>query len=251
VTHPRLVNRRPGQVRLDRALSKRGHSSRKKALELILSGLVQVDGRTVTDPGTWVVPERVKLTICGRPARRPVPVAMAFHKPRGVVTTRFDPRGRPTVYGLLPADAPWMVPVGRLDLATSGLLLFTNSTRLAHWLTDPENGVLRVYAVTVRGELDETALAKVKMGVFDQGELLKPTRLTVRKRSGRETHLFVWLTEGKNREIRRLFALCGFAVTRLLRTGFGGILLGELKPGEWRPITRDELALAFPGAPIW
>ncbi len=183
------------------------------------------------------------------------PFTLALNKPRGVVTTRSDERGRRSVYDVLaqappPRPPPHLAPVGRLDLATSGLLLMTNDTRFAAWVTDPQNAVLRRYGVSVRGEVsDETALS-LTAGLQVGGERLAARSAVVRKRSRRESHLLVELDEGKNREIRRLFEAVGHEVTRLKRLSFGGLELGELAPGRWRAVMARELRAAFPGAPV-
>jgi 23S rRNA pseudouridine2605 synthase len=143
-----------------------------------------------------------------------------------------------------------VIPVGRLDAATTGLLLLTNDTHLAAWLTDPANAVPRVYLVTVRGELADAAARRLEEGIEDAGEHLAARAVTVRKRSGRETHLVLELTEGRNREIRRLLAAVGHEVTRLKRVSFGGLELGNLAPGRWREVAAAELKAAFPGAPM-
>ena len=195
---------------LARALSKLGVLSRREAIDAVLAGRVSVGGSVVRDPGRLVSPERDRLTVDETAAQRSAPRLLALHKPHGYVTTRSDPQGRPTVYDLLPADATRLRAVGRLDLATSGLLLFTNDTQLAHRLTDPASAVPRTYVVTVRGALsDEDAARAVAEGVEDKGERLQPTSIVVRKCSTRETHLTVVLTEGRNRELRRLFAAPG------------------------------------------
>jgi 23S rRNA pseudouridine2605 synthase len=172
-----------------------------------------------------------------------------FHKPRGVVTTRRDPAGRRTIYDVLPGECGRLVPVGRLDLASTGLLLLTNDTRLADWLTDPRHGVPRTYLVTVRGRLAEATARAAEAGVADGPDTLTARQVTVRKASGRETHLVVELVGGKNREIRRLFAALGHEVTKLKRVAFGGLALGDLAPGLNREVADAELAAAFPGAP--
>ncbi len=242
------MHRGPGQVSLERALSKLGLASRTEARSLIREGRVVVDGRPVTDPLQPVVPERVRLEIDGRPAVRPAPRTILLHKPRGVVTTRSDPEGRPTVYTCLEGlEADHLIPIGRLDAATSGLLLLTNDTRLAAWITDPLNAVPRVYLVTVRGELSDATARRLEIGIEDAGEHLSARTVTVRKRSRRETHLVLELTEGKNREIRRLLAAVGHEVTRLKRVSFGGLELGDLQSGRWREVTEQELREAFPG----
>jgi 23S rRNA pseudouridine2605 synthase len=241
--------RKPGFVPLERALSKLGLASRGEARELIRAGRVAVDGGMVTDPLHEVVPEQIRVEIDGRPVRRAEPLTILLHKPRGVVTTRSDPQGRPTVYNCLEGLDAHVVPVGRLDAATSGLLLLTNDTRFADWVTDPRNEVPRVYVVTVRGELSDETARRLEEGIEDAGERLAARRIAVRKRSRRETHLIVELTEGKNREIRRLLAAAGHEVTRLKRVSIGGLELGDLAPGRWRVVPIEELRAAFPGAP--
>jgi 23S rRNA pseudouridine2605 synthase len=240
--------RRPGHVSLERALSKLGLASRSEARDLIRAGRVTVNGKAETDPLREVVPERIQIEIDGRAAQRSEPLTILLHKPRGVVTTRSDPEGRPTVYGCLEGLNAHVVPVGRLDAATSGLLLLTNDTRFADWVTDPANGVARVYIVTVRGELSDETARRLEEGIEESGEILAARKVTVRKRSKRETHLIVELTEGKNREIRRMLAATEHEVTRLKRVSFGGLELGDLEPGKWRIIAMDELREAFPGA---
>jgi 23S rRNA pseudouridine2605 synthase len=178
-------------------------------------------------------------------------VTVLLHKPRGVVTTRSDPEGRPTVYGCLEGLAAHVVPVGRLDAATTGLLLLTNDTRFADRVTDPANAVPRVYLATVRGELsDVTARRLQEEGIEDGGEILSARRVEVRKRSRRETHLVIELDEGKSREIRRMLSALGHEVTRLKRVAFGGLELGALAPGQWRMVTPEEIRAAFPEAPV-
>lgn len=241
---------KPGFVPLERALSKLGLASRTEARALIHDGRVKVDGRRVDDPLLPVVPEQARIEIDGRPARRPKPVTILLHKPRGVVTTRSDPEGRPTVYGCLEGLEEHVIPVGRLDAATTGLLLLTNDTRFADWVTDPENEVPRVYLVTVRGPLADDTARRLEEGVEESGERLSAKAVAIRKRSRRETHLVVELTEGRNREIRRMLAAAGHEVTRLKRVSFGGLELGELPPGRWRVVGGEELKAAFLGAPV-
>lgn len=239
-----------GRVPLARALSKLGAASRSEARELIRQGRVTVDGRPVTDPLRPVVPERARLEIDGRPVRRAEWLTILLHKPRGVVTTRSDPEGRPTVYDCLEGLEARVVPVGRLDAATTGLLLFTTDTRFADWVTDPASAVPRIYLVTVRGELADETARRLEAGVEESGERLAARSVAVRRRSRRETHLVIELTEGKNREVRRLLAAAGHEVTRLKRVAFGGLELGDLPPGRWRAVPADELRAAFPGAPL-
>lgn len=233
-------------MRLDRALSKLGLASRAEARALIAAGAVTVRGRAVRDPAMPVVPERAGIAVEGRRAVARQWRTIVLNKPRGVVTTRRDPEGRRTVFDVLGADGDGLVAVGRLDMATTGLLLLTTDTQLANRLTDPANAFVRRYAVTVRGALTSDEARRMEEGV----DGMHARSVTVRKRSSRETHLVVELTEGKNREVRRLCEAVGHEVTRLTRTAFAGVELGDLQPGEWRPLTRASLAdaMRLPGA---
>jgi 23S rRNA pseudouridine2605 synthase len=233
---------RRGRVRLDRALSKLGLASRAEARSLIVTGRVTLDGRLVTNPALPVVPETARIAIEGAQARPAAWRTIALNKPRGVVTTSRDPERRRTVYDLLGATAASMVAVGRLDMASTGLLLLTTDTRLAAWLTDPSNMIVRRYVVTARGRVTDDAAQRMVDGIG----ALKAHRVETLKRSARETHLIVELTEGRNREIRRLLADVGHEVTRLLRVAFGRLELGSLQPGTWRDVSVDEMAGAFP-----
>jgi 23S rRNA pseudouridine2605 synthase len=238
-----------GRVPLNRALSKLGIASRAEAIRLIAEGRVEVDGRVVRDPAARVVPERISIVVDGQPRTRAAWRLLLLNKPRGVVTTRRDPQGRPTVFDLVAGVQGHLVAVGRLDLATSGLLLLTTDTRLADWLTDPANGVPRVYTVTVRGTVSDEAVSRIVTGVEAGVGRLAADDVHVRKRSGRETHLVVRLREGRNREVRRLFEAVGHEVTQLRRVEFGGFSLGTLQPGQWRDVDRQELRAAIPGCP--
>ena len=229
-------------VPLVRALSKLGLASRSEARQLIAAGRVSVDHRIVTDGATRVVPERVRIEIDGTPAPRVNRARrlIAFHKPRGTVTTRRDPQGRPTVFDALGDAGRGLIAVGRLDRASTGLLLFTNDTQLANRLTDPVNKILRRYIVTVRGRVAPETVTALERGIEAPGaggtERLRAARIEIRKASGRETHLVVNLIEGKNREIRRLFDAAGHDVTRVHRIAFGEFELGDLQPRRWRVI---------------
>jgi 23S rRNA pseudouridine2605 synthase len=239
-----------GTVPLARALSKLGAASRAEAHRAIADGRVRVNGRVVRRHDERVSPERDRIEVDGSRARRAPWRAVLLHKPRGVITTRRDPQGRRTVFDLLPADALRLVVVGRLDLATTGVLLLTSDTRLADWLTDPRHAVERTYRVTVRGRLETDAARRLQAGVVDRGDRLRAERVGVRKASARESHAIVVLTEGRNREVRRLFEAVGHEVTALARVQFGGLQLGSLAPGTWREIGRDEMRAAFPEAPL-
>lgn len=230
-----------GTVRLDRALSKLGLASRANAQRLIAARRVRVNGRVALDPSQLVVPETARITVAGiAPARREWRT-IAFHKPRGVLTTRRDPGGRPTVFDQLGDCAGSLVAVGRLDMASTGLLLLTTDTQLANRLTDPSNAIVRRYVVTVRGRVTDDAARQMVAGTG----ALRAHSAVIRKRSTRESHLVIELVEGKNREIRRMLESLGHEVTKLMRVAFGGVELGDLQPGQWREVTRDEIRAAF------
>ena len=230
--------RKAGLVPLGRALSKLGVLSRAQAITAVLDGRVRVNGRVERNPAALVAPERTRLLVDGKPAVAAAWRTVLFHKPRGVVTTRIDPEGRRTIYDVLGEPGQGLIAVGRLDMATSGLLLLTTDTRLADWITDPAHAVPRLYAVTVRGRIVETDIASLT------------GRVTVRKTSARESHLLVELTEGKNRQVRRMFESIGHEVTALKRVKLGGLDLGGLEPGQHRELTLQETVHAFPGAPL-
>ena len=238
------------KVALVRALSKLGYSSRSQGYELIRSGRVEVNGRVVTDPALAVAPGLTRIQVAGVEDDRGPWVCIALNKPRSVVTSRTDPESRRTVYDVISDLGARVVPVGRLDLASTGLLLMTNDTQLADWLTDPATGIVRRYVVAVRGELSDASVTSLTKGVVDRGETLKAASIQVLKRSKRETHLIVELTEGKNREIRRMLKAAGNEVTRLKRIAFGPLELGDLAPGKWRNVSVEEMRAAFPRAPV-
>jgi 23S rRNA pseudouridine2605 synthase len=236
-----------GMVSLDRALSKLGILSRTQAREAIRAGRVQIDGRFVNDPAALVYPEAATIAVDGVQQQRSKWRTILLHKPRGVVTTRHDPEGRRTVYDVIGDAARGLVPIGRLDLATTGLLILTSDTQLANQVTDPKNGVARVYVVTVRGRLDDADVATLLRSVDNGRDRLRAESIVLRKRSGRESHLTVELRQGRNREVRRLFDAIGHEVTRLKRIRMGGLELGSLEPGQWRDVSLGEIRAAFGG----
>jgi 23S rRNA pseudouridine2605 synthase len=238
-----------GRVPLERAFSKLGLASRTQARQWITAGRIRVDGKKIVDPLLLVVPEKIRLELDGQPLKKNAWRLVMLHKPRGLVTTRSDEKGRPTVFSLLKASDGYLHPVGRLDMATSGLLLLTNDTRLSDWLTDPANAIIRVYLVTVEGKLTPEHVTLLEKGIEDRTELLKAQKVIIRKASNRETHLTVELNEGKNREIRRIFEAIGHDVTALKRVAFGGLQLGTLAAGSVREISYEELSGAFSKLP--
>jgi len=243
------VKQKLGKVPLERAFSKLGLGSRTQGRQWIIEGRVTVDGKKAVDPLVLVTPEKIRLALDGQPLGKKAWRLVMLNKPRGLVTTRSDEQGRLTVFSLLKNADTYLHPVGRLDMATTGLLLLTNDTRLSDWLTDPKNKIIRVYLVTVEVKLLPEHVTLLEKGIEDKGELLKPDKLVVRKTSNRESHVTVELTEGKNREVRRMFQALGHDVTALKRVAFGGLELGALLPGACRDVSYQELTRAFPGMP--
>lgn len=230
-----------GKVSLERALSKLGLASRSQTREYILSGRLRVDGEVIRDPTHTVVPERAKFVLDGKPLERTAWQTIMFYKPKGVVTARVDAGGERTIFDILPSHFCHLHPVGRLDKATTGLLLLTNDTKLSSFLTDPVNAIARTYLVSVEGKVDDRGAERACQGIVDNDEFLKASKVVIRKTSGKESHLIVELSEGKNREIRRLFDGLGHPVRKIKRVAFGGLQLGDLKPGEFRFVTKQEL----------
>lgn len=232
-----------------RILSKRGLCSRRQAVELVAAGRVRLNGRPVSRPGELAsLADRIEVDgepLLGRPR-----VYLMLHKPAGCVTTRSDERGRDTVYRWLEGVGEWVAPVGRLDKESEGLLLFTNDSRFSHSLLDPVRAVPRTYLVTVAGALSAEQAAAVPRGTdIGRGEVSKPIGFRVASSGEGATTYEVTLTEGKNREVRRLFEAYRKKVARLVRVRFGPYELGPLEPGRWRPLTAAEVALALDPQP--
>jgi len=233
------------RLTVDRLLSKRGIASRGTSQEWIRAGRVRINGRVIRDPATWVLWPKDAVSIDDRPIQDSVKRFILFHKPRGLITTHSDEKGRKTIFDVLPADLGYMHAVGRLDQATSGLLLLTNDSVLSSYLTDSAHKVMRIYLVTVRGEFTEAQAAEAVAGVVDGGEPLQCHTVKIQKSSGRESHLEVVLIQGKNREIRRLFQSLGHEVTRLRRIQYGPFKLEDLPSGGWREIPIEDARKAL------
>ena len=239
------LNRVAKRLTVDRLLSKLGLASRSTAQEWVRIGRVRVNHRVVRLPGTWVSWPGDTILLDGQPVEAPDKRFIIFHKPKGVVTTSRDEKGRKTIFDGLPSEFRELHAIGRLDQATSGLLLLTNDSTLSSFLTDPQQKVPRLYLVTLRGELTDERRLTAIAGLVDQGERLRCERLTIQKRSRRESHVEVTLTEGKNREIRRLFKALGHEVKRLRRVQYGPFTLGNLKPGAWKELSIEEVRTAL------
>ncbi|MEY4706114.1 MAG: hypothetical protein RL042_2319, partial [Nitrospirota bacterium] len=221
---------------VDRLLSKLGVASRGTSQDWVRAGRVQVNGRIIRDPATWVLWPKDSLSVDDQPIKDSAKRFFLFHKPRGVITTHSDEKDRQTIFDLLPKDLGYLHAVGRLDQATSGLLLLTNDSTLSSYLTDPGHKVMRTYLVSVRGEFTEAQAKEATAGVVEGGERLQCHSVKIQKSSGRESHLEVVLVQGKNREIRRLFLALGHEVTRLRRIQYGPFKLEDIPSGAWREI---------------
>jgi 23S rRNA pseudouridine2605 synthase len=231
------------RISLARALSKLGHSSRSKARPLIEGGHVSVNGKTITDPETRIDIERDKVVVDGVAVAQERYVYVVMNKPPGVVTTASDERGRRTVFDLLPeSDLPKLNPVGRLDMESEGLLLFTNDSRWANRISSPEGHVDKTYHVQIDAVPDVKLLRGLIKGVEDRGELLKAKRAEPLELTDETAWLEIVLDEGKNRHIRRMLSACGVNVLRLIRVSIGPLKLGKLKPGEIRELSEKEVA---------
>jgi len=242
MTHKKMTQKTQSlhRVTLDRLFSKLGIASRGVSEKWIREGRVQVNARLVKNPNTWVSWPGDQVSIDNQPLLETQKRFLIFHKPKGYITTHSDEKNRPTLFELLPKELGFIHAVGRLDQATSGLLLLTNEPALSSFLTDPIHRVRRIYLATVRGEFTEAKANQALQGVMDLGELLQCQEIKIQKSSGRESHLELVLIEGKNREIRRLLKALGHEVTRLRRIQYGPFKLGELKPGEWKELPFDE-----------
>ncbi len=237
---------RADRVSLERLLSKFGSVSRSGARALIKHGRVMVNGRVSRLNTGRVDPRRDKVSIDGTRIRPEARLYLMLHKPGGVVTTRADELGRPTVYDLLPPGIPWVFPVGRLDRESSGLLLFTNDTKLGEALTNPARHVSKAYLVELDRPLDRDDQRRFQTGNgLKDGTLLRPIR--IRHPNVRIPVYEFTLIEGKNRQIRRMCEESGYRVVRLHRIRVGPLLLAGLPPGKTRRLTEAELSSLLSG----
>ena len=228
---------------LARTLSKCGYCSRSRASELIISGHVRVNGQEVRDPEKAVALGENRIEVDGVEigvARR---VYLMLNKPRGLVTSAADEKGRATVYSLLPEHLPWVAPVGRLDKASGGLLLMTNDSEWAARIADPGAEVRKIYHVQIGAVAGPELLQRITGGVRDtRGEMLRVKKASVVRSGAKNSWLEIVLDEGKNRQIRRIMDELGIEVLRLTRIGIGPVKLGSLAKGEWRELTKEEIA---------
>lgn len=234
-----------GTVSVPRALSKLGFCSRAQGERLVEAGKVRVNGAIVRDASLRVRPERDVIEVDAVRVARVQHVYLMLNKPRGLVTTMDDPQGRTTIYECLSGAAlPFVVPVGRLDKASEGLLLLTNDSRWSARLLDPASHIDKAYHVQVRGAALSSVIERVAAGVVEQatGELLEVKVISLLRTGSRSGAWFeVVLDEGKNRQLRRIFSEVGVEVVRLVRVAVGPLVLGDLAKGAWRLLRADEV----------
>jgi 23S rRNA pseudouridine2605 synthase len=227
-------------MRIQRALARAGVLSRRKAEELVANGRVTVNGAPA-QVGQTVDPERDVIKVDGERIGAPSPTEwFVLHKPAGVITSRHDPEGRRTVFDLAPAR-PGLTYVGRLDFLTEGVLLLTTDGAAAHRLTHPSHEVERTYVASVLGD-GEMAVAQARQGVELEDGLVRPRRISAERTGRGRWELTITLSEGRNREVRRLCEALGLEVDRLVRVKFGPVELGDLPPGKVRSLTKAEKA---------
>lgn len=226
---------------LERMFSKSGIGSRTEARKSITAGKVRVNGKIVTDPEHWIDLDRDRVTLDGRPLRRAPHRYILLYKPKGFLTTYRDPQGRPTVYDLVRELGVWVTPVGRLDLDTTGLLLLTNDTAFAERIMNPESKVPKTYQVKTATKLNETQVEQLRRSVELADGPTQPADVTVLRETPKYTHLELVLTEGRNRQVRRMVEAVGSKVLKLVRTAIGPIRIGDLPIGHWRELTPEEV----------
>ncbi|HZI80469.1 MAG TPA: pseudouridine synthase [Vicinamibacterales bacterium] len=227
---------------LERVLSKAGVGSRTEARSWIHAGRVTVNGRATQDPDQWVDIERDQVRFDGKPLESRDRVYVLLHKPAGYLTTYKDPEGRPTVYDLVKDVGTFLSQVGRLDLDTSGLLLLTNDTRFAERVTNPDSHVPKTYLVKATPRLTDAQLQRLRDGLELADGPTRPAQVTRVRDSGECTHFEIVLTEGRNRQVRRMVEALDATVLELVRIKLGPIAIGTLSIGTWRMLTHAEVA---------
>jgi 23S rRNA pseudouridine2605 synthase len=223
-----------------RVISKSGLGSRTQAMNWVREGRVRVNGQLVNDAQFPVRKDVDRVTVEGHESA-PERLVIMLNKPRGLVTTTQDEQGRDTVYRCLDANLPWLAPVGRLDKASEGLLLFSNDPVWVAGITDPSSGPQKSYHVQINRLPDAELLEALVRGVESQGTHLAAKSATVLRSGEKNAWLKIILEEGRNRQIRRLLAAFNISVLRLVRTSIGSLQLGDLPKGAWRELTAQEI----------
>ncbi|MCZ4341766.1 pseudouridine synthase [Sphingomonadaceae bacterium G21617-S1] len=244
VPHPARENARPGQEpqRIAKLLARAGVASRREIERMIVEGRVKLDGALVETPATLLASLK-GVTVDDQPVAAPEPTRLfLFHKPKGVLTTERDPKGRPTIYDKLPAGLPRVMPVGRLDLNTEGLLLLTTDGEFKRQLELPSTGVERIYRARAYGNVTQEQLEDLIEGIEIDGVRYGSIDANMERRTGANVWILMKLREGKNREVRRVLEYLGLEVSRLIRVAYGVFELGDLAPGEVGEIRQHDIA---------
>lgn len=228
-------------IRLQKFLSEAGVASRRASEELIRAGRVAVDGSVVREAGVKVDESRAVVSVDGDPVRIRRKRYIAVNKPAGIICTRSDPQERDTIFELLPKEWTNLYPVGRLDVESEGLIFVTNDGDFCLRVTHPRYGVRKLYLATVQGKVDRRNLRRMENGLIHKGEQLKAEKARLVSANNTRSVVELELSEGKNREVRRLFEAQDMRVERLERVRIGSIRLGELPPGKWRTLTKSEI----------
>jgi len=226
---------------LERVLSKAGLGSRTEARRWIAAGRVRVNGKAVRDPDQWVDLERDRVEFDGKPLRRERRIYLLMYKPTGYLTTHRDPQGRPTVYDLLPDEDRYLFSAGRLDLDTSGLLILTNDAQFAERLTNPEYHIPKTYLVKASRHLTDDDLDKLRTGLELRDGMTRPATVERIREAGGKTVFEITITEGRNRQVRRMVEALEAKVLKLVRVAIGPIRIGELQMGKTRELTEEEV----------
>jgi len=227
--------------RLQKILARGGYASRRAAEKLITDGHVRVNGRVVTELGSKADPRKDKVEVNGERVVAEQLVYVVLHKPRGVVTTMSDPEGRPSIREILAPIGARLYPVGRLDFATSGVLLATNDGEFADGLMHPKRAVPKTYVLKVANKMETKDLDRWREGIRLEDGMTLPAKASLLRHEGDKTWIELTIREGRNQQIRRMGDATGFPVMRLARVSFAGISSEGLRPGEWRHLTREEL----------
>ncbi len=242
----KTVQRRPPPGKrplktLDRVLSKAGLASRTEARSWIGSGRVSVNGTVVQTPNHWVDLERDTVSLDGKPLQVQAKIYLLLYKPKGYITTYKDPEGRPTVYDLIPGVDRFVFPVGRLDMDTSGLLILTNDAQFAERVTNPDHKLPKTYLVKTSSLLNEDALDRLRNGVELSDGPTRPAIVEHLRDGAAKSFIEITITEGRNRQVRRMIEAVGSTVSKLVRTAIGPVEIGKLEIGKHRELTRDEI----------
>jgi 23S rRNA pseudouridine2605 synthase len=229
------------RIGLARVLSKLGYCSRSNAFALIRAGRIALNGEVCRDPEAPVRSERDRIEVDGENLAAPAKLYLMLNKPRGVVTTASDEKGRETVYAYLDEKLPWVAPVGRLDKASEGLLLLTNDSEWAARVLAPDTHLDKTYHVHIGAIAGTGLLESISQGVStDDGGFLRAKRAQILRSGDKNSWLEIVLEEGRNRHIRRMLAQLGISVLRLMRVAIGPLVLGSLPKGAWRPLTDED-----------